>query len=105
MGMTDSTCKHLGAHAGLYRAGAVILVILLLSLTDGCTRRFFREATDKEVNDILAEKDRCGPWQINSWHVYPDPRARFADTTTPDRPPMPPDEEWTDRLSPHPQQP
>jgi hypothetical protein len=78
---------------------------LLLWLTPGCTRRFFRNAADKEVNDILAEKDRHLAWKIEQWHVYPDPRARFADPTNPDRPPMPPDDPTADRLAPHPQAP
>src|SRR5581483_5687182 len=37
--------------------------------------------------------------------VYPDPRARFADDTNPDRPPMPPDDPGSRWLSPNPQTP
>src|SRR5207245_286130 len=39
------------------------------------------------------------------FHVYSDPRARFADSTNPDRPPMPPDDPAAWELSPHPQKP
>ena len=44
-------------------------------------------------------------WKIDQYHVYPDPRARFADPTNPDRPPMPPDDPGAWDLSPHPQNP
>jgi hypothetical protein len=104
--MSNACCKHPGTRVGgLSRALAVLTVVVLLAATDGCTRNFFRQAADKEVNDILAEKDHYLPWKIQLWHVYPDQRARFADPTNPDRPPMPPDDALTDQLAPHPQQP
>jgi Outer membrane efflux protein len=83
----------------------VLAVIGLLAGIDGCTRAFYRRQADDEVNDILAEKDRYPEWKIEQYHVYPDPRARFADPTNPDHPPMPPDDEATWKLSPHPQAP
>src|SRR5271166_2451589 len=90
----------------LQRAACMLAVIALLGAVHGCTRSFFRNCADKEVNDILAEKDRYPAWwKIQLWHVYPDSRARFADPTNPDRPPMPPDDPAADALSPHPQQP
>ncbi|HEX5271399.1 MAG TPA: hypothetical protein VFW33_12960, partial [Gemmataceae bacterium] len=77
----------------------------LLAQSAGCTRRFFRERSDKEVGQILANKDRYPAWKIENWWVYPDPRARFADPTNPDRPPMPPDDPAAYCLSPNPQHP
>src|SRR5713226_5491963 len=71
----------------------------------GCTRNFFRQRADKEVREVLAEKDQYPQWQIEHWHVYPDPRARSADTGHPDRPPMPPDDPAAYDLSPHSQKP
>ncbi len=71
----------------------------------GCTRRFFRRQADKEVGQVLAEKDQYPQWKIEDFHVYPDPRARFADPTNPDRPPMPPDDPAACEQSPHPQKP
>jgi outer membrane protein TolC len=90
---------------GIPRALYVIGLLCLLAGIDGCTRAFYRRQADNEVNDILAEKDRYADWKIEQYHVYPDPRARFADPTNPDRPPMPPDDEATWKLSPHPQYP
>lgn len=78
---------------------------LLTGALVGCTRRFYRESADREVHDILAEKDKDERWKIEQFHVYADKRARFADTTNPDRPPMPPDDEGAWKNSPHPQKP
>jgi outer membrane protein TolC len=70
----------------------------------GC-RHFARKCADKDVAEVLGEKDRCAAWRIENWHVYADPRARFADPTNPDRPPMPPDDPAAYCLSPNPQKP
>src|SRR5262249_5405337 len=39
------------------------------------------------------------------YHVYPNPQARFADDTNPDRPPMPPDDPASAEMAPNPQKP
>src|SRR5438128_235392 len=85
------------------------LVLLLAGLfglgLSGCTRRFYRTRADMEVDDILTEKDQFHDWQIDQYHVYPDPRARFADDTNPDCPPMPPDDPAAEEMAPNPQKP
>jgi hypothetical protein len=77
----------------------------LLCTGGGCTRRFFRTRADKEVDALLAEKDKYPDWKIEDYHVYPDPRSRNADWTNPDRPPMPPDDLASYNLAPRPQRP
>src|SRR5258708_27138525 len=67
----------------------------------GCTRRYFRKQADEEVSEVLAQKDKYPAWAIEDWHIYPDPRARFADPTDPDRPPKPPDDPAAYNLSPN----
>jgi outer membrane protein TolC len=90
----------------LARRAACLLVLLAFAAGGtGCTRNYYRNQADREVNDILAEKDKFPFWKIEQYHVYPDARARFADPTNPDRPPMPPDDEAAYKLSPHPQAP
>src|ERR1043166_42778 len=84
--------------------GAAVLLALIVGLS-GCTRNFYRKAADKQVNDVLAEKDKDPRWRIEQYHVYPDARARFAATTSPAHPPMPPDDEEAWKNSPHPQKP
>jgi len=74
-----------------------------MSLLTGCTRHFFRNRADQQVETVLAEKDQYPDWRIEQYHVYPDPRARYADPTNPDRPPTPPDDPAACKLSPHPQ--
>lgn len=81
------------------------LLVLAVVVGSGCTRRFFRKQADREVLGLLAEKDKDPRWKIEHLHVYPDPRARFADWTNPDRPPMPPDDVAAKTLSPNPQKP
>ncbi|HEV3081144.1 MAG TPA: hypothetical protein VGY66_15300, partial [Gemmataceae bacterium] len=88
--------------------GSLLMCILLGGLGtagSGCTRPFYRKRADAEVNQVLAEKDRYPNWAIEQYHVYPDPRARFADPTDPDHPPMPPDDPAAWDMSPHPQKP
>src|SRR5438552_39872 len=84
------------------------MCLLLAGLTavgSSCTRPFYRKQADKEVNAVLAEKDCNANWHIEQFHVYPDPRARFADPTDPDHPPMPPDDPAARILAPNPQKP
>lgn len=81
------------------------LAILIGLGPAGCTRRFYRHAADKEVDEVLAEKDQCPDWKIEQYHVYPDLRARFGDPTDPDHPPMPPDDPAARCLAPNPQGP
>ena len=98
--MSEAICKR---PAG--RAAFLLVLATFAAAGGGCTRNYYRNQADREVNDILAEKDKYPFWQIEQFHVYPDPRARFADPTNPDRPPMPPDDEAAYKLSPHPQAP
>src|SRR3954452_3113031 len=75
----------------------------LLAQTTGCSRLYHRKRTDNEVAEVLAQKDKYPDWQIENWHVYADPRARFADPSDPDHPPKPPDDPAAFDMSPNPQ--
>lgn len=83
----------------------LLLVAVLLAAGTGCTRKFFREKADKDVTGVLTQKNVFPDWKIENWHVYPDPRARFAMNGNPDRPPFPPDDYAARVLSPNPQRP
>jgi hypothetical protein len=83
----------------------VVVLAACCSLSAACTRRYYRHSADKQVEEVLTEKNCYQPWKIEQWHVYPDPRARFADVSDPDRPPMPPDDPGARDLSPNPQKP
>jgi outer membrane protein TolC len=82
-----------------------LLVAMAFAAGAGCTRHYYRLGADREVGAIIAQKDRFPAWKVIDGHVYPDPRARFADPTDPDRPPKPPDDPATECLSPNPQKP
>jgi hypothetical protein len=82
---------------------AVALVALFVA--PGCTRHDFRERADRDVEAVITEKNIFPEWQLKNWHVYPDPRARYADTSNPDRPPMPPDDFAVRLTSPNSQRP
>src|SRR4051794_14550492 len=97
-----NTCGEPRGRAGLL---CLLLSLTLVGILGGCTRSFYRKQTDKEVADILQEKDKYPDWKIEQFHVYPDPRARFANPNNPDRQPMPPDDEPAWQQSPHPQRP
>src|SRR5437660_3724579 len=88
---------------GLSSGFCIVLALWCGVGSSGCTRPFFRKRADQEVAEVLAEKDRDPAWKIQHWHVYADPRARFADPTDPDRPPKPPDDPAAYDLSPNPQ--
>jgi hypothetical protein len=95
-----------GASGRLWRRGIPLLLLAGSTVwATGCTRNFFRKQADEEVSEVLAQKDQYANSRIEQFHIYPDPRARFADTTDPDHPPMPPDDPATWEQSPHPQKP
>ena len=79
------------------------LGLILMALGAGCKREKYRQRADRDVSGILAQKNVVPTAPIKNWNVYPDGRARFADPTSPDRPPMPPDDELAKMLSPNPQ--
>lgn len=89
---------------GRWGAGVALVAVLLVGV-GGCTRMFYRKQADREVSDILREKDVFPQWKIEQMHVYTDPRSRFADPSNPDHPAMPPDDPASHQLSPHPQRP
>jgi hypothetical protein len=98
--------RSLGNMNRFARLTFVLVMAGLFSLyLTGCTRKFYRNQADLEVSDILTQKDQFAEWQIDQYHVYPDPRARFADDTNPDRPPMPPDDPASAEMAPNPQKP
>jgi hypothetical protein len=82
-----------------------IAAAALVLLDAGCSRTFFRQAADKDVEGVMTEKNKFPDWDVKSWNVYPDPRSRFADPNNPDRPPYPPDDYAARILSPNPQHP
>ena len=96
------------SHAGKNRrrpCWGLCVAVAFAGALSGCTRHYFRKDTDKEVSQILADKDKYPAWHLEQYHPYPHPLSRFADPTDPDHPPMPPDDPAARDLSPTPQKP
>jgi hypothetical protein len=74
-------------------------------LQPGCSRRFYRNQADKDVDSVIAGKDHHPAWKIEELNYYPDPRSRFASPGNQDRPPMPPDDPAAMEDAPRPQKP
>ena len=61
--------------------GATLVIGLVVGAA-GCTRVFYRQSADREVYDVLAEKDKYAIWKIEQFHVYPDARSRYSMTAS-----------------------
>ena len=70
------TLTHSRTLAALRRL-PLIAVIALFAV--GCSRKFFRERADRDVEGLLTDKNNDPRWALDNWHVYPDARARFAE--------------------------
>lgn len=75
---------------------------MLVMVGGGCTRNFFRERADEDVEGLLNSRNNPR-WPIENWHVYPDGRSRFVDTDNPDHPKKPPDDPGVAESSINPQ--
>jgi len=85
----------------------LVVGVLAVVAVAGCSRQHFRERADKDVEGVISQKNVFPDWKVENWHVYPDPRARFADAPDahPDFPPYPPDDYAAWVSSPNPQHP
>jgi hypothetical protein len=101
----DAASAKMRRPSKLRHFGIGVALLACLLTQGGCSRIFYRNQADKEVAEILTEKDKYPDWKLEQYHVYPDPRARFADPTCPDFPPMPVDDPAASKQSPHPQNP
>lgn len=84
------------------RTSASLAILMIVAA--GCTRQFYRDASDRDVEGLLEEKSSFQPDNVAGWYVYPDKRARFADFDRHmDRPRKPPDDPTAAALAPDPQ--
>ena len=88
------------------RGKAAAFALALGAATNlGCTREFFREWADQDVTENIFEKSRDPRWRLEIFSKEPPKLSRYAQPYDPDRPPAPPDDYATERLSPTPQWP
>ncbi len=81
------------------------MFLLLMILVTGCTRQFFRNRADQDVDALLKSKATDPQWELINYWVYPHPLSRFADFDSPDCPSMPPDDPAAWFTAPKPQHP
>lgn len=60
----------------------------------GCSRSYYHRQADREVSQIITQKNQPGRWGLPGFRLQYDPRSRYFDPTNPDRPPMPPDDPY-----------
>src|SRR2546428_13963865 len=87
------------------RIALVTAGLLVLAVSGGCSRAYYRQRADREANGVIAEKSRDPRWPVQDFRIEPDPRSRFAEPHCPDHPPMPPDDPAANALAPKPQKP
>ncbi len=68
------------------------LLSCLLIAAGGCTRTAFRIRANKEVSALVLEKSNDPRWTMLDYTLEMDPRARYFDPTSADKPPMPRDD-------------
>lgn len=94
------------SHRHKWQASWLLAFLLVGSLLiTGCTRHFFRERADTDVDRLLTHKSSDERWPLINYWIYPHPLSRFADLDNPDFPAMPPDDPAAWFTAPRPQKP
>jgi outer membrane protein TolC len=65
---------------------------VLLFVTIGCTRAWYRRDADRETYSALEERNSDPQWHVPYFSLNPNPASRLYDPSDPDFPPMPPDD-------------
>ncbi len=75
-----------------------VLIALCLWGAAGCSRQHYRRQADAEVLGLLAEKSNDPRWELHDYRFTPHRASRMYDPTSPDCPPMPPDDPASHQL-------
>ncbi|GAB4146583.1 MAG: hypothetical protein Tsb009_19360 [Planctomycetaceae bacterium] len=65
---------------------------MLLILSAGCSRSFWRQQADRDVYRLVSQKLNDPAWAVPRMDITPDPRSRFFDPYDLDKGPLPPDD-------------
>jgi len=66
--------------------------LISFSALAGCTRTHYRRQADRQTYQILAEKSADPRWRLPRMNITPDEKSRFYNPSSPDCPPLPPDD-------------
>lgn len=69
-----------------------MLALAVLLGLGGCSRTYYRRQADADVNRLIAQKSDDPRWALPGFTIAQDPRSRYYDVYSIDRPPMPPDD-------------
>ncbi len=70
-----------------------ILALMALAATaTGCHREFYRRQADRDVQCLVQQKSADPRWGLPGFTIQQDPRSRYFDSYSLDRPPMPEDD-------------
>lgn len=83
-----------------FRLLVVLPALCFAAGLTGCSREWYREQADCEVEQLIEEKS-SNRWSHQYRGVEMDPRSRFHDPYDPVRPPMPPDDPESHQLMHH----
>lgn len=71
---------------------------LLAFVATGCSRALYRNRADRVVYGLVEQAASDPRWPLEGFTIEPDPTSRFFDPTSPDTPPMPPDDPVSHKL-------
>ncbi|HEY2840559.1 MAG TPA: TolC family protein [Pirellulales bacterium] len=74
------------------------LIALATLAAPSCSRNFYRTQADQEASYVVGQVSSLTDVPMEYFDVYTDPRSRLFDPTTPDAPPMPPDDPAAHKL-------
>lgn len=75
----------------------MIGVTMLVGLSGGCSRPFWRTQADFDAYNLLFEKTADERWDVPRLTLESDPRSRIFDPYDPDRTPLPPDDPFANQ--------
>jgi len=75
----------------------IVLTVVLLSAA-GCNRAWYRRQADAEAYALVREKGNHPHWEMEDFSIAVDPRSRMYYQYSPDCPPMPQDDPYSNEL-------
>jgi len=76
----------------LQQAVMVCCALVLLGMSTGCNRAYYRKQADREVEMLIAQKSDDDRWAFPGFSIDEDEKSRYKSPHDLVRPPMPPDD-------------
>lgn len=80
------------------RPALLVVCGLIILITAGCSRGFYRRRADQEVYSLVEAGSTDPRWPLENFTIDPDRRSRMFDPNDPDCPPIPPDDPTSHQL-------